>query len=100
MPAVAALTLLVSGIPMHRIEDTNPSHDTQSTIKAIAPVAGYVLDTARDLAYTAIEAARTAQQVVTVELDPTVLQIARLNPRSSALSENPRIRPDHRRQLR
>jgi predicted methyltransferase len=91
MPTVAAPTLLVSGIPMHRIKDADPYHDTLSKIKAIAPIRGRVLDTATGLGYTAIEAAKTAEKVVTVELDPMVLQIARVNPWSQALFDNPRI---------
>jgi predicted methyltransferase len=50
-----------------------------------------VLDTATGLGYTAIEAAKTADHVTTFELDPTVLEIARLNPWSQALFDNPRI---------
>jgi predicted methyltransferase len=43
------------------------------------------------LGYTAIEAARTAEQVVTIELDPAALEIARLNPWSQALFDSPNI---------
>ena len=43
------------------------------------------------LGYTAIEAAKTAEHVVTIELDPAVLEIARLNPWSQALFNNPKI---------
>jgi len=91
MPTERAPTLLVSGIPMHRIKGTNPQRDTQTKIRAVAPVTGQVLDTCTGLGYTAIEAARTAEQVVTIELDPTVLEVARLNPWSHELFEHPRI---------
>ncbi|MFN2244304.1 MAG: methyltransferase domain-containing protein, partial [Anaerolineae bacterium] len=37
------------------------------------------------------EAAKSAEQVVTIELDPTVLEVARLNPWSRALFEHPCI---------
>jgi predicted methyltransferase len=60
-------------------------------IKAAAPVSGEVLDTATGLGYTAIEAARTAARVVTVELDPAAQEIARRNPWSRELFDNPRI---------
>jgi predicted methyltransferase len=50
-----------------------------------------VLDTATGLGYTAIEAARTAERVITIELDPAGLEIARQNPWSRALFDNPRI---------
>jgi hypothetical protein len=90
-PTHGAPTMLISGIPMHRIKDTDPHRDTLEKIRAIRPVVGKVLDTATGLGYTAIEAARTANQVVTIELDPTALQVARLNPWSQALFDNPRI---------
>jgi predicted methyltransferase len=91
MPTRAAPTMLVSGIPMHRIKGTDPYRDTLEKIKTIEPIVGHVLDTATGLGYTAIEAARTADHVVTIELDPTVLDIARLNPWSQALFDNPGI---------
>ena len=91
MPTASAPTMLVSGIPMHRIKDTNPHQDTLNKIKAIAPIKGDVLDTTTGLGYTAIEAAKTARRVVTIEIDPTAQAIARLNPWSRALFENPKI---------
>ena len=91
MPTASAPTMLISGIPMHRIKDTDPYQDTLQKIKAIAPLMGDVLDTTTGLGYTAIEAARTAQRVVTIEIDPTAQEIARLNPWSQALFENPKI---------
>lgn len=91
MPTESAPTMLVSGIPMHRIKGTNPYRDTLSKIKAIAPLRGQVLDTAMGLGYTAIEAAKTAAHVTTIELDPTVLEICRCNPWSQELFHNPKI---------
>lgn len=91
MPTRAAPTMLVSGIPMHRIKGTDPYRDTLEKIKTIKPVVGQVLDTATGLGYTAIEAAQTADHVVTIELDPLVLEIARLNPWSQALFDSPKI---------
>ncbi|HVC32334.1 MAG TPA: methyltransferase domain-containing protein [Chloroflexota bacterium] len=91
MPGPSAPTLLLSGISMHRIKNANPHDDTLSKIRAAAPMTGRVLDTATGLGYTAIEAARTAEQVITVELDPAVLDVARQNPWSKALFDNPRI---------
>ena len=91
MPTRRAPTMLISGLPMHRFKDTDPHADTLEKIKAIAPVTGTVLDTATGLGYTAIEAARTAERVITVELEPMALEVARLNPWSRALFENPKI---------
>ena len=52
---------------------------------------GRVLDTATGLGYTAIEAAKTAEHVITVEVEPAVLEVARSNPWSQTLFENPKI---------
>ncbi len=91
LPTPSAPTLLVAGFPMHRIKDTNPHQDTLTKIKAVAPISGNVLDTATGLGYTAIEAARTAAHVTTIELDPVAQEIARQNPWSQALFNNPKI---------
>ena len=91
MPTEGAPTMLVSGIAMHRIKGTDPMRDSESKIAAIAPVTGRVLDTATGLGYTAILAARTAEAVVTIELDPASLEVARQNPWSRELFENRRI---------
>jgi predicted methyltransferase len=90
-PTEGAPTMLVSGIPMHRIKGVDPYQDTLNKIKAIAPIRGSVLDTATGLGYTAIEAARTAHHVTTIELDPVVLDICRQNPWSQALFGDPNI---------
>jgi predicted methyltransferase len=91
MPTRGAPTMLVSGIPMHRVKGIDPHQDTVLKIKSIAPVIGQVLDTTTGLGYTAIEAAKSAERVTSIELDPAALEIARLNPWSQALFENPKI---------
>ncbi len=85
MPTKGAPSMLIAGFVMHRIKDIDPMQDTLRKIKAIAPVVGRVLDTATGLGYTAIEAAKTADEVVTIELDPGAQEMARLNPWSQAL---------------
>lgn len=84
-PTASAPTMLVSGIPMHRIKGIDPMADTLRKVKTIAPITGTVLDTATGLGYTAIVAARTAARVVTIELDPAALRVARQNPWSRGL---------------
>lgn len=91
-PTPSAPTMLVSGLPMHRVKGTDPWQDTMEKIRAIAPVGGHVLDTAMGLGYTAIQAGGTAQSVTTIELDPTVVEVCRLNPWSTELFRNPRIK--------
>jgi predicted methyltransferase len=90
-PTRSAPTMLVSGVPMHRIKDTDPWRDTLAKVKTIAPLTGRVLDTATGLGYTAIVAAETAAEVVTIELDPAGLEIARANPWSRELFERANI---------
>ncbi len=90
-PTESAPTMVVAGFPMHRIKGTNPHLDTLAKIKAAAPLMGHILDTTTGLGYTAIEAARTAAQVTTIELDPVAQEMCRQNPWSQALFDNPKI---------
>lgn len=89
-PTEGAPTMLISGTPMHRIKGTDPYEDTLEKIRAARP-AGNVLDTTTGLGYTAIEAAKRADHVTTIELDETALTIARENPWSRDLFDNPKI---------
>lgn len=91
MPTAGAPTMLVAGFPMHRIKGVDPWEDTLRKVAAAGPIAGHVLDTATGLGYTAIAAARTADAVTTIELDPAGLAVARENPWSRDLFTNPKI---------
>jgi hypothetical protein len=92
MPTESAPTMLVSGLPMHRIKNTNPYKDTQAKMRAAKP-RGRVLDICTGLGYTAIAAAQLTgvADVLTIELDPVAQQIAHANPWSRALFDNPKI---------
>lgn len=92
LPTESAPTLMISGVPMHRIKGTNPWLDSLSKLGALGRISGQVLDTCTGLGYTAILAAGAASSVVTVELDPVVLELASLNPWSGELFDNPQIR--------
>ena len=61
-------------------------------VRAAAPVRGRVLDTATGLGYTAMAAASSAAAVVTIEIDPGSLEMARANPWSQGLFHHPAIR--------
>ncbi len=91
LPTKRTPSMLIAGFTMHRIVDIDPMQDTLKKIATLTPITGRVLDTATGLGYTAIEAAKTAEQVVTIELDPGAQEIARLNPWSRGLFDNPRI---------
>ena len=90
-PTAGAPTMLVSGVPMHRIKGIDPLEDTRRKLRSIAPVVGRVLDTATGLGYTAMAAARSAASVLTVELDPAAQSMAKANPWSRELFEDERI---------
>lgn len=91
MPTRGAPTMLLGGFYMHRVKGTDPWSDTEAKIAAAGPVRGRVLDTTTGLGYTAIAAARTATSVLTIELDPAVIEVAAANPWSRELFEEPRI---------
>jgi uncharacterized protein len=91
LPTRRAPTVLISGIQMHRVRGIDPWQDTLEKVRTLSPIQGRVLDTCTGLGYTAIAAAKTAQEVITVELDPNMLHIARLNPWSRPLFVHPRI---------
>jgi hypothetical protein len=91
MPTSTAPTMLISGTLMHRIKDTDPRSAASAMVAAIAPIRGAILDTATGLGYTAIEEAKTADSVVTIELDPAAQNMARANPWSRALFDNAKI---------
>ena len=91
MPTRGAPAMLLAGFVMHRIKDIDPWQHAQRMIAALTPVSGSLLDTATGLGYTAILAAGMAENVTTIELDPGVQAIARLNPWSQELFVNPKI---------
>ncbi|GAC1647010.1 MAG: methyltransferase domain-containing protein [Ktedonobacteraceae bacterium] len=91
LPTNRTPSMLIAGFTMHRIVDIDPMQDTLKKIATLKPITGRILDTATGLGYTAIEAAKTAEQVFTVELDPGAQEIARLNPWSRGLFNNPKI---------
>jgi len=92
MPTPLSPALLISGFTMHRIRDTTPAEAAADMVRALAPIKGRVLDTATGLGYAAIQAAQTAEEVVTIEIDPMAQQMARANPWSQALFEKPNIK--------
>ncbi len=90
-PTAGPPALLVSGFVMHRVRDVDPVEGATRMVRALGTVRGRLLDTATGLGYAAIAAARTAAEVVTIELDPEVRAIARQNPWSRELFDTPNI---------
>jgi hypothetical protein len=91
-PTAEAPGLLIAGFTMHRCKGITPRRAALEMVRAAAPVRGRVLDTATGLGYTAIAAAKSAVEVVTVEIDPGSLEMARANPWSQELFQHPAIR--------
>lgn len=92
LPTADAPTTLVAGFPMHRIGGTTPLADTRAKVRCLGRGRGCVLDTATGLGYTAIELARLGFDVVTVELDPAAIDLARRNPWSAGLFDRDTVR--------
>jgi len=87
-----APTLEIDGIHMHRIEGTTPWEDAKRKVSLARVRPGHrVLDTCMGLGYTAIHSALAGAEVLTVEVDPNVVELASYNPWSWRLSD-PRIR--------
>ena len=79
-------TIEINGIRMHRTKEVNPLQDTRNKVNAVKPKEGEtVLDTCMGLGYTAIEASRRGAYVITIEKDPNVIELARINPWSREL---------------
>ncbi len=91
MPTRGAPSMLIAGFVMHRIKDIDPWQHAQRMVAALSPVVGRVLDTTTGLGYTTILASRTAETVTTIELDPGAQEMARHNPWSQELFDNPKI---------
>ena len=87
-----APTLEISGIHMHRIKNVDPWEDSRLKVATARVRPGdRVLDTCMGLGYTASwSLLYGARSVVTVEVDPTVVEIATYNPWSRTL-ESPSI---------
>ena len=85
-------TIEINGIRMHRTKEVNPLQDTRNKVNAVKPREGEtVLDTCMGLGYTAIEASKRGAYVITVEKDPNVIELARINPWSRELFTGGRV---------
>ena len=79
--------LEISGILMQRIKDVDPREDAAAKAAAVSPVRGRVLETCFGLGYSALHTARDAESVLVFEIDPNVIDMARLNPYSAPVFE-------------
>jgi len=92
VPTERAPTLEIDGIRMHRTSGTTPDRDTETKLISLGLDRGNVLDTCTGLGYTALESERRgAERVITIEIEPSVLKIALMNPWSRPLFSDDRI---------
>ena len=83
-----APTLEIDGIHMHKIEGITPWDDAKKKVSLAKVRKGNeVLDTCMGLGYTAIHSALRGARVLTVEVDPNVIELASYNPWSWKLKE-------------
>ena len=79
-------TIEINGIRMHRTKEINPLQDTRNKVNTVKPKEGEtVLDTCMGVGYTAIETSKRGAYVITIEKDPNVIELARINPWSREL---------------
>ncbi|MGB9638213.1 MAG: methyltransferase domain-containing protein [bacterium] len=82
-------SLEIDGIRMHT---TNVSNEIDQKIEILKIKKGQkVLDTCCGFGYTATAAAKKGAKVITIELDPFVIKLAKLNPYSKNLFDNKNI---------
>ena len=92
LPTKTIPVLKINSVPMQRYATIDPLTDTQLKILASQPK-GRVLDICTGLGYTAIEAAKRKEvtEVITLEQDEEVLEMAKLNPASQEVFQNKKI---------
>lgn len=82
-------SLEIDGIRMHT---TNVDKEIDQKIELLKIKRGYkVLDTCCGFGYTAIAAAKKGAKVITIEIDPFIIKLAKLNPYSKELFTNKNI---------
>ncbi len=92
VPTSGAPTLEIDGIRMHKTKDTTPDLDAQNKIKTLELNQGILLDTCMGLGYTTIAAIKYGVGIaVSVELEPSVIRIAEVNPWSRDLFTGKRV---------
>ncbi|MDI6729943.1 MAG: methyltransferase [Candidatus Altarchaeum sp.] len=83
--------LMIDGILMHCIKWTSPKNDAENKMKILGIKKGRILDICTGLGYTAIVASYCANEVVTIEKDENVIEIAKNNKFSQELFANKNI---------
>ena len=92
VPTEGAPTIELSGIRMHRTAGIDPFEDARLKAAAVVRHGDIVLDTCGGIGYTATWAKRLgAERVMSVEVNPVVIELRRLNPWSREYLEDSSI---------
>jgi hypothetical protein len=87
-----APALLIDGVLMHRVKDINPIEDASMKAELCARKGIDMLEICTGLGYSTIACLRRGvKSIVTVEKDPSVIELARLNPWSKDLFTDKRV---------
>jgi predicted methyltransferase len=99
-PTRGCPTMVIAGFPMHRIKETDPSPGHSAKVRAAAPIVGNVPGYDHGPRVYALEAARTASHVTTIELDPASLECGASQPLVTGALRQSEDHPANRQQLR
>ena len=89
----SAPALLIDGVLMHRIKDTDPMTDAKSKARLCARRGIDMLEICTGLGYSTIACLdREIRSIITIEKESNVLQLARLNPWSQRLFSDERVK--------
>lgn len=93
LPTKTVPALRINAVPMHRFAKIDPKEHTRRIIEASNPH-GKVLDICTGLGYIAIQSANRKEvlEVITIEKDSEVLEMAKINPASAELFKNLKIK--------
>jgi predicted methyltransferase len=88
----SAPALLIDGVLMHRVKDINPIDDAAMKAELCARKGIDMLEICTGLGYSTIACLKKGiRSIVTVEKDPTVIELAKLNPWSRDLFSDKRV---------
>ena len=88
----SAPALLIDGVLMHRVKDVNPIEDATMKAELCARKGIDMLEICTGLGYSTIACLKQGvKSIVTIEIDPSVIELAKLNPWSRDLFTDKRI---------
>mgnify|MGYP003876146821 FL=1 len=92
VPTKGAPTLEIDGVRMHRTKGTTPEKDAWEKVRVLGVRGGRVLEIGTGLGYTTQATLNAGAEVIlSLELSPAVLKIARLNPWSRRIFTDERV---------